>query len=295
MSAAADQNLAAVENGLPEDRLAVVFGCAGAELTAEERDFLADARPLGFILFGRNCIDPVQVAQLVGDLRGTVGDAFIPVLIDQEGGRVERLKPPHWRHAPPARRFGDVWQVDHNAGIEAVRLSAALMADDLARLGITVDCAPVLDVATGQTHEAIGDRAFGETPAMVTALAHAVCQGLEGGGITPVIKHLPGHGRAAVDSHLVLPRIAASRLDLETVDFAPFRALADCPWGIVGHLLLEAIDPERPASMSPTVIRDCIRGTIGFNGVLASTTSIWAPWEAMSHRGRATCSRPAAM
>lgn len=252
------------------ERLAVVFGCAGPVLSAEEKAFFATERPLGFILFARNCIDPDQVAALVDDLRASVDDPFAPVLIDQEGGRVERLKPPHWRHAPPARLFGELWQQNRAAGEEAARLNAQLIGADLAELGITVCCAPVLDVAVPETHGAIGDRAYGTDADQVTALGRAVCAGLEAAGITPVIKHLPGHGRATVDSHATLPRIAADRSELRRIDFAPFRALVDCPWGLVGHIVIEAVDPDRAASVSPVVIDDIVRAAIGYRGVLAS-------------------------
>ena len=252
------------------ERLAVVFGCAGPVLKPEERAFFAAERPLGFILFARNCSDPDRVAALVDDLRASVDDPFAPVLIDQEGGRVERLKPPHWRHAPPARQFGELWQRNRAAGEEAARLNARLIGADLAELGITVCCAPVLDVTVPETHDAIGDRAFGTEPEQVTALGRAVCAGLEAAGVTPVIKHLPGHGRATVDSHATLPRIAADRSELRRIDFAPFRALVDCPWGLVGHIVIEAVDPDRAASVSPAVIDDIVRAAIGYQGVLAS-------------------------
>lgn len=253
-----------------QERLAVVFGCAGPELSPEEKAFFASARPLGFILFARNCVDPEQVAALVDDLRASVEDPFAPVLIDQEGGRVERLKPPRWRHAPPARLFGELWRQNRAAGEEAAFLNAQLIGADLAELGITVCCAPVLDVAVPETHDAIGDRAFGTEPEQVTALGRVVCAGLAASGVTPVIKHLPGHGRATVDSHATLPRIAADRSTLRRIDFAPFRALVDCPWGLVGHIVIEAVDPDRAASVSPVVIDDIVRTAIGYRGVLAS-------------------------
>lgn len=261
---------ATADGWLEPGRLAVAFGCAGTRLDVEERAFFADARPLGFVLFARNCAEPAQVAGLVEDLRETVSDPFAPVLIDQEGGRVERLKPPHWRHAPPAREFGALWAQNRRAGREAAMLNARLIGDDLASLGITVDCAPVLDVAAPETHRAIGDRAFGSDPDQVADLGQAAAEGLEAAGVTPVIKHLPGQGRAAVDSHHELPRIAAGRAELMRVDFAPFRTLNGLPWGLVGHFVLEQVDRDRAASVSPTVIGDIVRGAIGFDGVLAS-------------------------
>lgn len=254
---------------LEPGRLAVVFGCAGLAATPAERAFFAASQPLGFILFARNCEHPDQVAALVDDLRGCIGDPFAPILIDQEGGRVQRLKPPHWRQAPPARLFGDLWRQNRTAGREAADLNARLIGADLAALGITVNCAPVLDVAVPETHQAVGDRAYGTDADLVTELGRAVCQGLEAAGVTPVIKHLPGLGRASVDSHAELPTIVTDRGELARIDYAPFRALTDWPWGLVGHMIFSAVD-TRAASVSPVIIADIIRGAIGFDGVLAS-------------------------
>lgn len=247
---------------------AVIFGCAGRALTSWERGFFAETDPLGFILFARNCEAPAQVRALVADLRAAIGRADAPVLIDQEGGRVQRLRPPHWRDAPAAARFGRLAEQAPARACEAARLNARLIAGELADLGITVDCAPVLDLRLESTHSAIGDRAFAADPARIADLGRAVCEGFLAGGVLPVIKHLPGHGRALVDSHHELPRVDLARAELEPSDFAAFRALADAPLGITAHVLFTAIDPVRPATTSPIVISEVIRGSIGFDGLL---------------------------
>jgi len=249
---------------------AVVFGCAGTTLSAAERRFLGAADPLGFILFERNCAEPGQVRGLVAALREAVGREDAPVLIDQEGGRVTRLKPPRWRAPPAPARFGELAGHDRAAALEAARLNARLIAHDLGALGIDVDCAPVADVPSPEGHEVIGDRALARDPVTVAALAGAVCEGLLAGGVLPVIKHLPGHGRARVDSHRELPRVATSREQLRGVDFVPFQALAHMPWAMTAHVVYSAIDPERPATHSPRLIAEVIRGEIGFDGVLVS-------------------------
>jgi beta-N-acetylhexosaminidase len=240
---------------------AVIFGCAGSGLSAGERAFFRDADPLGFILFQRNCVAPDQVRELVAALRAAVGRADAPILIDQEGGRVQRLKPPHWPAYPAPARLAAV-------GEEAVRLGARLIADDLGRLGITVDCLPVLDIPVASADPVIGDRAYGDRPATVAALGRAACEGLLAGGVLPVIKHIPGHGRATVDSHLGLPRVETPRASLESSDFAPFRALADMPLAMTAHIVYTAIDAERPATLSRRVIGEVIRSSIGFDGML---------------------------
>lgn len=243
---------------------AVIFGCAGAKLSAAERDFFRAADPLGFILFQRNCATPPQVATLVAALRQAVGRPDAPVLIDQEGGRVQRLKPPHWPAYPPAAALAALG----GSAAEAVRLGARLIADDLARLGITVDCLPVLDLPVAGADKVIGDRAYGDEPARVAALGRAACEGLLAGGVLPVMKHVPGHGRAMVDSHLALPRVTALRAELEARDFAPFRALADMPLAMSAHIVYTAIDPERPATLSARVVGEVIRSGIGYDGLL---------------------------
>lgn len=245
----------------------MIFGCAGPTLGADERAFFRDADPLGFILFKRNCDDPVQVRALVDSLRDSVGREDAPVLIDQEGGRVARLVPPCWPRYPAAAAIA---ALGGERAVEAAALGARLVADDLASLGITVDCAPVLDVPVPGADAIIGDRAYGDTPAQVARLGRAVCDGLLAGGVLPVVKHIPGHGRGTVDSHLALPVVEASRTDLESSDFAPFRALADMPWAMTAHVVYTAIDAERPATLSPRVIAEVIRRDIGFAGVLVS-------------------------
>ena len=249
---------------------AVIFGCEGPVLTDWEREFFSDFDPLGFILFARNCESPEQVRALVASLRASIGRAEAPVLIDQEGGRVARLKPPHWRAAPAAARFGLIAGGDRERAHEAVRLNARLIAAELADLGITVDCAPVLDLPVPGSDEVIGDRAFGADADLVADLGRAFCNGLLAGGVMPVIKHIPGHGRARVDSHLKLPVVETPRAELEVSDFRPFAALADAPWAMTGHVVYAAIDPDHPATMSRTVIDEVIRGLIGFDGVLVT-------------------------
>jgi beta-N-acetylhexosaminidase len=245
--------------------LAAILGCAGPELSAVERDFFRDADPLGFILFQRNCQMPKQLRALVAALRDSVGRADAPVLIDQEGGRVARLKPPHWPAYPAPAAIAALGGAK---ALGAARAAARLIADDLAGLGITVDCVPVLDMPVPGANAVIGDRAWGNAPAPVAALGRAVCEGLLAGGVLPVIKHMPGHGRATLDTHHALPVVKESRVTLEASDFAPFRALADMPWGMTAHIVYAAIDSERPATLSAPVIEQVIRGTIGFDGVL---------------------------
>lgn len=247
----------------------VVFGLAGPALGAEERNFFRETDPLGFILFARNVEFPDRVRALVASLREAVGREA-PVLIDQEGGRVQRLRAPHWREAPPAARFGDIFARDPARAEEAVRLNHRLFAADLAQLGITVDCAPVLDVPAEGAHDVIGNRAFARDPAVVAALGRAAIAGLLAGGVIPVVKHIPGHGRAFADSHQELPKVDASLAELEASDFAPFKALKDAPWAMTAHVLYLALDSARPATQSPAVIERTIRQRIGFGGVLVS-------------------------
>lgn len=248
----------------------MIFGCAGPRLSAEEARFFAAAQPFGFILFGRNCADPEQVQALVAACRSAVGRADAPVLIDQEGGRVARLSPPHWRKTPAARVFGELYEHNRQAAISAAEANARLIAAELGPLGIDVDCTPVLDVPAKDGHEIIGDRAFATDPATVIALGRAVCAGLAAGGVLPVVKHIPGHGRARADSHHDLPVVEAPLAELRAVDFAPFAGLADAPLAMTAHVLYTAIDAERPASTSARVIGDIIRGEIGFQGMLIS-------------------------
>ncbi len=247
---------------------ALISGCESIQLTDGERGFFRETRPCGLILFKRNCQDAGQIRRLAIDFREAVGDARALVLIDQEGGRVQRLAPPEWRRYPPGRSFGELHARDPLKGLEAARLGARLIARDLASLGINVNCAPVLDVPAQGAHDIIGDRAYGIAVAEVAALGRAVAQGYLDGGILPVIKHIPGHGRAEADSHASLPVIRASRAELSATDFAPFRALNDMPLGMTAHILIPAIDPAAPASASPIIIEDVIRREIGFDGLL---------------------------
>lgn len=249
---------------------AAIFGCAGLTLSDQERRFFQETNPLGFILFGRNVDNPDQVRALVQSLRTSVGRADAPVLIDQEGGRVQRLRPPHWRKAPAGEPFAALAGRDLDAAREALRLNFRLIGRELAGLGIDVDCAPVLDVPVPGAHDVIGDRAYGLTPDRVAALGQAVMDGLLDEGVLPVIKHIPGHGRSSVDSHLDLPVVEASRAELESFDFPPFQALAHAPWAMTAHVVYKAIDAIRPATTSPLVIGEIIRGIIGFQGVLIS-------------------------
>jgi beta-N-acetylhexosaminidase len=239
-------------------------------LSPSELRFFRQAEPLGFILFARNCETPDQVRALTAALRGAVGRADAPVLIDQEGGRVARLRPPHWWHPPAAGQIAALWPRDRSAARRAAYLCGRLIAYDLRSLGITVDCAPVLDLPVPGADQVIGDRAFGLTPEPVAALGRALCEGLLAGGVLPVIKHLPGHGRATADSHLALPVVNASHALLRRTDFAPFRALADMPIGMTAHLRYDSIDPRAPASLSAIVVQEVIRREIGFDGLLLS-------------------------
>lgn len=245
---------------------AAIFGCAGAALAPEERAFFASVDPLGFILFQRNCIDPAQLRRLVAELRASVGRPDAPVLIDQEGGRVARLRPPHWRSYPSAARIAAL-------GAEApaaARTVARLIADDLSALGITVDCLPVLDIPVPGADSVIGDRAYGTEAETVALIGHAACEGLLAGGVLPVLKHIPGHGRGTVDSHLACPLVSTAIHELEVTDFAPFRALNGMPWAMTAHIVYDAVDPAQPATLSAKVIAEVIRGEIGFDGVLVS-------------------------
>ncbi|MBD1546293.1 beta-N-acetylhexosaminidase [Roseibium aggregatum] len=249
---------------------AFISGCSRAALTPEETAFFREENPWGLILFRRNCEAPDQVAGLVASFRDAVGRSDAPVLIDQEGGRVQRLRPPNWPSYPTAGTFGTLYEKDRQCGMRAAWLGARLIAHDLLALGITVDCLPLLDLRLAETVDAIGDRAYSSDPETVAALGRATCEGLLAGGVLPVIKHLPGHGRAKVDSHLELPRISASRQELSQADFLPFKALADMPLAMTAHLLYLEIEPQHPATQSPTIIQDIIRGEIGFDGCLMS-------------------------
>lgn len=249
---------------------AVVFDCEGARPTEAERAFFKDADPWGFILFARHCETPDAVRAVVGDLRDAVGrDA--PILIDQEGGRVARMKPPHFPAHPAPAAFGALWTIDRARAAEAARLNGFLLGRMTADLGVEFVCAPMLDIPHACANpQVIGDRAFSPNPEATIALGRAAMDGLLDGGAIPVMKHMPGHGRSAVDTHYDLFHVDASRADLEAVDFAPFRAIRDCPAGMTAHLVYDALDPSAPATLSRQVISETIRGAIGFSGLLFS-------------------------
>lgn len=249
---------------------AAIFGLAGTALSADEAAFFAEVDPLGFILFTRNCQDPDQVRALVAELRACVGRADAPILIDQEGGRVARLKPPHWPIFPAAGAIAKLYEEDPKAALEAAMLHAFLIACVLRDLGITVNCAPVLDIPQAGSDPIIGDRAFGTTPRMVSTLGRAACDGYLRGGVVPVIKHIPGHGRALVDSHMALPVVDAPLGELRRVDFRPFLDLADMPWAMTAHVVYKDIDPDRPATTSSRILGQVVRGEFGFRGVVLS-------------------------
>ena len=249
---------------------AFITGVSGLELSAPEREFIRGTRPWGFILFKRNVETPDQVTALVEELRSCLGDADAPVLIDQEGGRVARLGPPNWPVYPPGAAFGALYDLDKTLGQQAARLGARLIAADLIDLGITVDCLPLADVPVGGADAVIGNRAYGTEPAKVAAIARAVTEGLEQGGVLPVLKHIPGHGRAMADSHFGLPTVDTPEEELQRTDFAAFQPLADLPMAMTAHVVFSALDPAQPATTSATIIRQVIRGTIGFQGLLMS-------------------------
>lgn len=246
---------------------ACILGCAGTTLSAAEVAFFRDARPWGFILFRRNIESPAQVRALTAALRDAVG-WHAPILVDQEGGRVQRLGPPHWPKYPPGRAYGTLATNDPLVRREITRLGARLIAHDLLDLGINVDCVPVLDVPQRGAHDIIGDRAYGETVEEIATLGRAAAEGLIAGGVLPVIKHIPGHGRAMADSHQDLPVVDAPVSELSAVDFAPFRVLSDMPMAMSAHIVFTAIDSKRPGTQSKTVIKDIIREDIGFGGLL---------------------------
>lgn len=269
---------------------AFITGCAATSLTPDETAFLKEAAPWGLILFRRNIESPAQVAALVAAFRQAVGRADAPVLVDQEGGRVQRLGPPHWPVYPPAEVFARRAEAgDRDGAAQVARLGARLMAADLVALGITVDCVPCADLRLPEGHGIIGDRAYGATPSQVADLARAAAEGLMSGGVLPVLKHIPGHGRARADSHETLPVVETSRAELEATDFAPFRLLADLPLGMTAHVVYAAIDPDRPATTSPMVIEEIIRGHIGFEGALMSDDlSMGALAGSLTHRTEAS-------
>jgi beta-N-acetylhexosaminidase len=266
---------------------AFITGIAGAALTTAERHFVQEASPLGLILFKRNVTTPDAMRRLIAEFRTAVG-RHAPVLVDQEGGRVQRLGPPHWPIYPPGAAYGAVFDRDPDAGLRAARLGGRLIANDLAQLGIDVDCAPVADVPAVGADPVIGNRAYGSDPAKVAALAGAFAAGLMEGGVLPVLKHLPGHGRATADSHQRLPVVTADRATLDGTDFAAFRPLCDLPLGMTAHVVFTAVDPVAPATTSANIVKHVIRDSIGFTGLLMSDDiSMGALSGSLSERTRA--------
>ncbi|RSY84605.1 beta-N-acetylhexosaminidase [Sphingomonas koreensis] len=245
----------------------VIFGLSGTEITAEERAFFRDADPLGYILFKRNCETRAQMLALTDSLRDLSGRADVPVLIDQEGGRVARMQPPEWPAFPAGPVFDRLYDLAPSSAIEAARANGQALALMLAEVGVNVNCAPLLDVRQPETTPAVGERTFGSDPMQVAALGRAMLDGMARGGVVGVVKHMPGHGRGVVDSHYELPVVKATDAELER-DIEPFRTLSGAPMGMTCHVVFEAWDAERPATLSPTVIADVIRGRIGFDGLL---------------------------
>ncbi len=248
---------------------AAIYGLEGLELTASERDFFRDSDPAGFILFKRNCETRDQVLALTNSLRELTGRADLPILIDQEGGRVARMKPPEWVAFPAAERFSDLYRIAPSSAMEATRANARAIGLMLREAGVNVDALPLLDVRQEGASDIIGDRALGSEPMQVAALGRAVLDGMASVGVVGIIKHIPGHGRALVDSHKELPVVTASAEELE-IDLEPFERLASAPMGMMAHVVYNVWDPERPASMSPAVIQDIVRERIGFDGWLMS-------------------------
>ena len=257
--------MAKVEPAAPSR--AIILGCAGTTLSDEEREFFRSTDPLGFILFRRNVDNPAQVAALAAELRDAVCRGDAPILIDQEGGRVARLGPPHWPKLPPARQIGYLAEQDLHAGSTAARAAGRVIGSMLAALGLDVACAPVADLLLPETHHVIGDRAYAQDPELVGHLANEMAAGLRDAGVTPIVKHIPGHGRATADSHLALPQIYADFNTLDATDFQAFKIASDIPWAMVAHCVYTAIDRERPASISTGCI-EVIRDHIGYEGVL---------------------------
>ena len=249
---------------------ALITGVSSTALTPDERAFLRDVQPAGLILFSRNCQTRSQITALVAEARAAVGPGQLLVLIDQEGGRVQRLRPPLGRTLPPGQAYADLHANDAEAAKSAAFQIARLVAAELKAFGIDTNCAPVLDVPVPGSHDIIGDRAYGNTPEGIAVLAREVARGYMSGGVLPVIKHIPGHGRATTDSHLDLPVVTEPRDVLSSSDFAPFRVLNTMPAAMTAHVVFTAVDPHQPASTSEAVTREVIRGEIGFDGLLMS-------------------------
>jgi beta-N-acetylhexosaminidase len=248
---------------------AFITGLAGLEITAGERAFIREAQPWGLIIFKRNVSTPSQVSELTHSFRDAVG-RHAPVLVDQEGGRVQRLGPPHWPVYPPGARYGKLYDREKSLGLACSRLAGHLIAADLIKAGLDVDCLPIADVPVAGGDPVIGDRAYGTEPGKVAAISAAIAEGLQAGGVLPVLKHLPGHGRASADSHHRLPVVDTDRATLEATDFAAFKPLAHLPLGMTAHVVFSAIDPAQPATTSVTMVQQVIRGFIGFQGLLMS-------------------------
>ena len=266
---------------------AFVTGLAGLTISANERAFLREASPWGLIVFKRNVSAPEQLSELTRSFRDAVGWEA-PVLVDQEGGRVQRLGPPHWPAYPAGGRYGDLYDRAPERGLAAARLAGHLIAADLMAVGIDVDCLPIADVPIASGDPIIGDRAYGTEPGKVAAIAAAIAAGLQAGGVLPVLKHLPGHGRATADSHHRLPVVDTDRATLERTDFAAFRPLAGLPLGMTAHVVFSALDPVAPATTSVTMVREVIRGFIGFRGLLMSDdVSMGALSGTLAERSRA--------
>jgi beta-N-acetylhexosaminidase len=269
---------------------AFITGLAGLTISANERAFLREASPWGLIIFKRNVSMPEQVVELTRSFRDIVGWEA-PVLVDQEGGRVQRLGPPQWPAYPPGARYGSLYDREPKAGLAAARMAGHLIASDLTALGIDVDCLPLADVPVAGSDGVIGDRAYGLEPGKVARIAAAIAEGLLAGGVLPVLKHLPGHGRAMADSHKALPVVSTDRATLESTDFAAFRPLAGLPLGMTAHVVFSAIDPVAPATTSVTMVREVIRGFIGFQGLLMSDDiSMGALSGSIADRSRAALS-----
>lgn len=249
---------------------AFITGVAGTELTRDERSFLANERPWGLILFARNCADAGQIRDLTEAYRSIVDDAAAPVFIDQEGGRVQRLRPPICREYPAGRTYGRLYEADRENGRRAAYLGTRLIAADLIDLGINGDCLPLLDVPAADAHDVIGDRAYSKDPDAVADLGRAAATGLLDGGVLPVIKHIPGHGRARADSHVDLPRVDAALDALRERDFPPFKALSDMPLAMTAHVVFDAIDGAAPVTVSKRAVEGVVRGELGFDGCLMS-------------------------
>ena len=248
---------------------AAIYGLSGLSLTREERAFFRDSDPAGFILFKRNCEDPDQLLSLTDSLREVSGRPDVPILIDQEGGRVARMKPPAWPSFPTGEAFARLYQLAPSSAIEAARSNARAIALTLRAVGINVNCLPLLDVRQEGAHDIIGDRALGSEPMQVAALGRAMLDGMASAGVVGVIKHIPGHGRALCDSHVELPVVSASAEELE-IDLEPFERLRGAPMGMVAHVVYTAWDRDLPSSLSPTIVRGIIRDRIGFDGWLMS-------------------------